>query len=220
MTNKLDRRLLTDTAYYQGFGEVKQSEQVTTNFTYYANEAVSAAQEVIASGSLPGTHKFAWLNVFSPGDLVLFIKEVTESYEKTGYTADGLANRDDLINDWYVRATTIKSYEVFASSPPPVPDETVLTNDNGGSQSYTGTRYDLLPYSALDSIAQVLYSGAIKYGDDNWKRIPTYEHLNHALRHLVRFGLTGDTEELSHGACRALFALTIHIEGVHTDDIN
>lgn len=100
-------------------------------------------------------------------------------------------------------------------STPLVPDETVVVDDtNGGKQSYTGTRYDLLPYSAIDSVAQVLYSGANKYGAHNWRAIPVQDHLNHALRHAVRYGTTGSTEDLSHAATRALFALTIHLEGI------
>lgn len=78
------------------------------------------------------------------------------------------------------------------------------------------SRYDLLPPSAVQRIAELLYEGEIRYGKDNWKSISTRDHINHALGHV--FGalasLEGDpeldlVEELTHAATRLLFALAL-----------
>jgi hypothetical protein len=92
-----------------------------------------------------------------------------------------------------------------------IPDQDITTNELGGKQSYTGTRYDLLPTIALECIANVLHTGALKYGEDNWKLIPCNEHVNHAIRHLIRYNEFRCTEELSHAATRSIFALFTHL---------
>ena len=82
-----------------------------------------------------------------------------------------------------------------------------VTNSAGGSQSKLVARFDLIPPTALFEVAVVLGEGAQKYGEDNWKLIPTNDHISHALAHLFAF-LAGDTSDshLSHAACRVLFA--------------
>jgi hypothetical protein len=95
-------------------------------------------------------------------------------------------------------------------------DEETVTNDLGGKQSAVNYRMDLLPAEALLSIAHTLKTGADKYGELNWRRIETNDHLNHALIHVMAT-LTADTnldirEELTHAATRLMFALQIEIE--------
>lgn len=88
------------------------------------------------------------------------------------------------------------------------PDVPVVVNEAGGKQSRVPYRCDLLPAKATLEVAAVLHAGAEKYGPDNWRQIPTRDHINHALTHLFAF-LAGDCSDahLSHAACRALMAL-------------
>lgn len=83
-------------------------------------------------------------------------------------------------------------------------------------QTNIQSRYDLLPPSAVQRIAELLYEGELKYGKDNWRNISTREHINHALGHV--FGalaaLEGEptldlVEELAHATTRLLFALAL-----------
>ena len=87
----------------------------------------------------------------------------------------------------------------------------VITNAQGGSQHKILGRYDLLPPKALDLVAAVLEYGAETYGVRNWEKIPPEDHLNHALAHvftaLRHTSKRKQKEELSHAACRVLFAL-------------
>lgn len=81
-------------------------------------------------------------------------------------------------------------------------------NEFGGRQSKVPYRCDLLPPKAILSVAEILYAGAVKYGENNWHNITVADNVNHALGHLYLW-LDGDTSEdhLSHAACRILFAL-------------
>jgi hypothetical protein len=89
----------------------------------------------------------------------------------------------------------------------------IITNERGGKQSDVGVRFDLIPAESLIIVAQILAAGAIKYGVNNWKLIPTEDHVNHAVNHLYKF-LAGDTTEnhLGNAACRVLFALYMSMQ--------
>lgn len=70
-------------------------------------------------------------------------------------------------------------------------------------------RFDLIPFEFLESVAEVLTEGAVRYGAYNWKRGRKDFFLdawNHAFVHLQRFK-EGDRSEdyLSHLACNAVF---------------
>jgi len=87
-------------------------------------------------------------------------------------------------------------------------DAETVTYANGASESKTELRFDLIPSDEIATIAKVLGQGAIKYGDDNWKSLPTWTHLNHALQHIFAY-LAGDQSDdhLSHAATRLIFAM-------------
>jgi hypothetical protein len=65
-----------------------------------------------------------------------------------------------------------------------------------------------LPARAVLELAATLAPAAIKYGEDNWRRIPRKDHVNHALAHIFAH-LAGDDadDHLNHAACRLLFAM-------------
>jgi hypothetical protein len=77
------------------------------------------------------------------------------------------------------------------------------------------TRWDLLPFKAMEEINQVLMFGALKYGDDNWKKVENYKirYFNACCRHLFAWfrGEKIDQESgfnhLAHAACCILFLL-------------
>lgn len=74
-------------------------------------------------------------------------------------------------------------------------------------QSDLQHRFDLIDAPALFEMTGVLYTGAKKYGDDSWRRIPVEDHLNHLLAHVYAY-LSGDRSDdhLSNIQCRAMFA--------------
>lgn len=86
-------------------------------------------------------------------------------------------------------------------------DVETTTNKAGGKQSKLTARFDLVPAAQLFEVAVVLGEGAVKYGEWNWKLIPTNDHLSHVLAHVYAY-LAGDRSDshLSHAACRILFA--------------
>jgi hypothetical protein len=93
------------------------------------------------------------------------------------------------------------------------PDTETVYNDNGAGQSKLPYRFDLIDGPALFKMAEVLSSGADKYGADNWRGIAVRDHLNHLIAHAYAY-LSGDTtdDHLSHIMCRAMFAQACDIQ--------
>lgn len=57
-------------------------------------------------------------------------------------------------------------------------------------------RFDLLPFYAIQRLARVYEHGAVKYGDNNWRRgQPCSRYLDSALRHLAKAGSGWDDED-------------------------
>jgi len=84
----------------------------------------------------------------------------------------------------------------------------------------------LLPYAALEMIAQVLDFGAQKYGTHNWLGGMSWSRLaDAALRHVNAWvwGEKLDKESglphLAHAACCILFLLTYERFGLGTNDL-
>lgn len=97
-------------------------------------------------------------------------------------------------------------------------NNTIVENELGGRQSYIGARFDLVPPSSLKAVAHVLGRGAEKYGESNWKKITTNEHINHVLNH-VNLYLLGDTSEphLEHAMTRLMMAYHVDYHGVEVN---
>ena len=105
-------------------------------------------------------------------------------------------------------------------------------NEHGGRQSKLYCEYRLLDASAMHALTCVLHRGK-KYGIDNWRLIPTHEHLNHAMNHIMayidfaRLRANDDRkpaahsleDDLAHAFCRLMFALAKEIEayGIHPE---
>lgn len=85
-------------------------------------------------------------------------------------------------------------------------NEEIVTNAAGGRQSRLDARYDLVPPFAHEVLAKVLAEGAAKYTPWNWTKIPSEDHLNHALQHLTKFA-QGDVSEdhAAHALTRIAF---------------
>lgn len=91
------------------------------------------------------------------------------------------------------------------------PDAPVVVNEAGGKQSDTPYAFHMLPLSAVFAAAEVCAYGAKKYGESldnrNYIKIPTEEHINHAIAHLYAY-LSGDVQDdhLGHAIVRCMFA--------------
>lgn len=94
------------------------------------------------------------------------------------------------------------------------PDAPSTTNERGGSQSLIEVRFDLIDGPAMFEMAHVLHSGAIKYGENNWRKIDVRDHINHAIMHGYAY-LSGDDSDhhLSHLLCRSMFAQAVELQG-------
>lgn len=56
-------------------------------------------------------------------------------------------------------------------------------------------RFDLIPYEAMERLAQVFESGAAKYAERNWEKgIPTHRYMDSGLRHAMKH-LAGRRDE-------------------------
>ena len=98
-------------------------------------------------------------------------------------------------------------------------------NSAGIKHDQQKTRYDLMPWLALDAVADVMSYGANKYGDRNWEAGLSFSRCFSALcRHLFAWflGEEKDVESghshLAHVACNALFLLHYSITKTGTDD--
>lgn len=77
-----------------------------------------------------------------------------------------------------------------------------------GLQSELKHRFDLIDADAMFVMSNILHRGAEKYGEDNWRKIPVEQHLNHLIGHVYAY-LDGNTDDnhLGNALCRAMFAL-------------
>ncbi len=93
------------------------------------------------------------------------------------------------------------------------PDTPMHTNAEGASQSDIPYRFDLMDAPSMFAMAKVLYKGAEKYGEDNWRNLTIEDNLNHMIAHAYAY-LAGDMSErhLEHVMCRAMFALGISLQ--------
>lgn len=100
------------------------------------------------------------------------------------------------------------------------PEPEIIVNSKGGKQHKVEGRFDLIPSKPLERVAIVLEQGAEKYGENNWHRIDSVDHINHAIAHLFKY-LSGDRSEdhLTNTICRALFASYMVNEVEPTDKI-
>jgi hypothetical protein len=92
---------------------------------------------------------------------------------------------------------------------PYTPQETTtVVNEQGGKQSHLDARFDYIPPVVLRLLAQCLGFGARKYGKDNWKNIPQWDHLNHAMNHINEWNRGNrDEPHLVNAMARLTFAL-------------
>lgn len=86
----------------------------------------------------------------------------------------------------------------------------IVTNAEGGKQSYTPYGFHLIPMEALFSLAKRYQFGAERYERDNWRKISQEQHLNHAMQHICAY-LAGDMQDDHLGAaiCRLSMAIGV-----------
>ena len=82
-------------------------------------------------------------------------------------------------------------------------------NQYGGKQTRLDGDFTQLSPQFLIDLAKLVKQGGDKYGEFNWFKITTREHLNHALTHIFE-ELSGDhssgEDHLLNAACRLMFA--------------
>lgn len=84
----------------------------------------------------------------------------------------------------------------------------IVVNEQGGKQSHLDARFDCIPSVVLRLLAQCLGFGARKYGKENWKKIPQWDHLNHAMNHINEWNRGNrDEPHLVNAMARLTFAL-------------
>lgn len=83
----------------------------------------------------------------------------------------------------------------------------IVVNEQGGAQSKLHGSPRLIPPEALLRLNAVVGEGAVKYAENNWRRIPFEEHISHALEHLFLY-MDGqrDEDHIGHALCRLAFA--------------
>jgi hypothetical protein len=60
-------------------------------------------------------------------------------------------------------------------------DAPVVVEANGAKQSLIMHRFGLIDARAAFALARVLAEAAVKYGEENWRSIPTDQQINHGL---------------------------------------
>ncbi len=89
------------------------------------------------------------------------------------------------------------------------PEPEMEVNQYGGKQSRLDGDFIQLSPQFLLALAKLAKQGGDKYGEFNWFKITTGEHLNHALTHIFE-ELSGDPspeeDHLLNAACRLMFA--------------
>lgn len=78
-------------------------------------------------------------------------------------------------------------------------------------QTPIDTAFELVPPTALKQVAQVLKTGAAKYGENSWRKIAQKDHLSHALKHIYAHLAAEKTGEndLVNAVCRLLFSIEV-----------
>ena len=91
--------------------------------------------------------------------------------------------------------------------------DNIEVNEQGGKGTRITERYDLIDPLALERMADIMGEGAAKYGENNWRLVPARTHLNHALRHALKWSF-GDNKEdhAGHFFTRAMMFLAMALE--------
>lgn len=93
------------------------------------------------------------------------------------------------------------------------PETPTVTNERGGKQSASPYAFYLTDPIAMFKLAEVLAQGAEKYERDNWRKIDTEAHLNHALQHIYAYMAKDDQDNhLEHAFCRLMMAVATQEE--------
>jgi hypothetical protein len=101
-----------------------------------------------------------------------------------------------------------------------VADNEIVSNAQGGKQSRLDYRFDLIDANAMFALAKVMHEGAQNYDVDNWRKIDTKSHLNHAQSHIWAY-MAGDKqdEHLSHAFTRLMMALAVSLQCEGTQQV-
>lgn len=83
-----------------------------------------------------------------------------------------------------------------------MPEEKIV-NDRGGIQSDIGLDWRYIPWDAVIHVCNSLTRNASEHGGDykldNWRKISSRDHANHAINHLIALYLKIDREGIFNG---------------------
>lgn len=119
--------------------------------------------------------------------------------------------------------------DVFEPSPAENPEEQMFDEPEGecrkSAESATKPRLELVPFEAVEEIADVLTFGAQKYGANNWRRGARWgRYFAALLRHLFAWWRGEDLDKetglshLAHAGCCLFFLMTFTRNGWGSDD--
>ena len=101
-----------------------------------------------------------------------------------------------------------------------------ISNEAGLKYDSGKVRWGLLPYDALEQVAEILTFGATKYDARNWKNGIHYERLYSATQRHLKEGFQERKEKdeesgkspLAHAICDLLFLLSYEVRGMNEWD--
>jgi hypothetical protein len=127
-----------------------------------------------------------------------------ESLERAGFVSDSMGPTYREIVEANKRATLEGTAVLDLGMGP---EAEIETNANGGAQSRVPYSFGTLDPRSMLKLAAVAAEGDAKYGVDNWRKIPTRGHINHAIAHFYAW-LAGDAtdDHLAHAMTRAVMA--------------
>lgn len=106
-------------------------------------------------------------------------------------------------------------YDVWDEMPPKSPKAVKPCGTHNvpikaGLQTHIEARFDCLDPRVMKLLAECRGFGVSKYGVDSHKKIPTTDHLNHAINHIneYRRGMDESEMHLVNAMCRLLFAIS------------
>jgi hypothetical protein len=94
------------------------------------------------------------------------------------------------------------------------------TYEGGATRSVVEERYDLIPKEAIDALARRLAVGAVRHGENNWRRGGAEFRkatINHLMKHLLNYIEHGNEDDANTDAIICNAAFLCYFEAAETD---
>lgn len=139
------------------------------------------------------------------------ITRIGASMDGTGHTGCRTSQQDSCAGSQGSTERLVGNAE--AERPARDREGSVETYPGGGKRVPLDDRFDLIPAKALIQVAKAMGEGSVKYGDNNWRKLPRTVIANHMLRHVILWQ-SGDRSEphLGHAAANLLMLVEMECE--------